>query len=109
MMTEQRTLPMDGSGKSRVENRPMWRRLAVYFTTMFPLHLHLPVSAVIFLCFYFATALVRGETPYFGGGLWFGLLTVVLNLLALRVFDELKHAVSDLHWRVAPATVEDTS
>ena len=51
MMTEQRVLPMDASGKDRIDNRNMVRRLAVYFTTMFPVHLYLPASAVIFLGF----------------------------------------------------------
>jgi len=71
-------------------------RLATYFQVMFPLHVYGPVAVLTFFSFTFAAQAIQP-----GGGVrirpegMFGLGSMLLVLLLMRLFDEMKDAKVD--------------
>ncbi len=71
------------------------QRIGVYLRAMFPLHINAPVTILLFVSGYVIAAVVRGEPIRFDTHAWYGVLTVFLIALLLRVFDELKDRAAD--------------
>lgn len=71
--------------------RRTWR----YVNAMFPLHVHLPLVVVVFASFWIVTAAVRGEPVRPTVEWWWGMATMALGMLLLRVFDDLKDETVD--------------
>lgn len=65
-------------------------RVATYFGAMFPPHVYLPLLALQFYGFYAIAQATRPGTVRIGSDSLFGLATVALSYLLLRLVDELK-------------------
>lgn len=71
------------------------QRIGVYLRAMFPLHINAPMAILVFVSGYVTSAIVRGEAIRLDARAAYGVLTVFLMALLLRVFDELKDRAAD--------------